>query len=253
MNEAQKGETPIMKLLRNLACTIYSTTILMAVAVGARVRAEPTSSVGSASLDLATAYLFRGVTVTDALVAQPALKAEVLPGLTLGAWGNMDLESDHGRYREREFSEIDLSASWSLPIEGPSLALGYIEYIYPHADVSPDRELFVSIGFNTLLQPAVTAYWGVDGVVRGELYAEASVAHAFDLFEGLALDISAIVAARSSDNRESGASHAVLSAALRYEFVKAGVAWVPALDDEVLPDDVHLRDVVGTVSLSVNF
>ncbi|MCX7817705.1 MAG: hypothetical protein N2652_00565 [Kiritimatiellae bacterium] len=215
--------------------------------------AEEAKTVGTATLDLATAYLFRGATVTDTFVAQPSLKAEVLPGLTLFAWGNMDLDSDGGKYRTREFSEIDLSASWALPIEGPSVSVGYIEYMYPHADLGPDREVFASVGADVLLQPTLTVYWGLDGVVHRELYGEAAIAHSVDLVEGFALDLSALVAARSSDTRESGFSHAVLSAALRYEFVKAGVAWVPALDDDVLPDESHIREVVGTLSFSVNF
>ncbi len=240
-----RGFLPCVRLRR--AATLALATFVVPL------MAEDAEPVGSASLDLATAYIFRGATVTDTFVAQPAFKAEVLPGITLGAWGNMDLDSDGGRYREREFSEIDLTASYAIPIEGPSLSLGYIEYLYPHADVGPDRELFVSLGLDVLLQPAVTAYWGVDGIVHRELYAEASISHSFDLVGGLALDLSAVLAARHSDRRESGLSHAVLGAALRYEFVKAGVAWLPALDDDVLPDDVHVRDVVGMLSFGVEF
>lgn len=242
-----------MKLRRIPSSSGRRVAITLLAAIALPVMAEESEPVGSASLDLATAYIFRGATVTDTFVAQPAVRAEVLPGLTLGAWGNMDLDSDGGRYREREFSEIDLTASYAIPIEGPSLSIGYIEYVYPHADVGPDRELFVSLGLDVLLQPVVTAYWGVDGIVHRELYAEASISHSFDLVGGLALDLSAVLAARHSDRRESGLSHAVLGAALRYEFVKAGVAWLPALDDDVLPDEVHVRDVVGTLSFGVEF
>lgn len=165
----------------------------------------------------------------------------------------MDLDSDGGRYRTRELSEIDLTASYALPIEGPSLTVGYIEYLYTHADVGPDRELFVSAGLDVPLQPTVTAYWGLDGSVQRELYAEASTSHSFELVGGLALDLSARIAARHSDHREYGLSHAALGAALRYELVKLGIAGLPTLNDGVLPDAAHVREVVGTLSFSVDF
>jgi len=240
---------PLDHFLRSSKCVVAAALSALAV----QLRASEGQPVGSATLDLATAYLFRGATVTDTYVAQPSLKAEILPSLTIGVWGNMDLDSDGGRYRTREFSEVDLTASYAIPIERPSLSLGYVEYLYPHSDIGPDRELFVSAGVDVLLHPTVTGYWGVDGAVHRELYAEVSIAHSFDLAEGLALDLSAVLAGRYSDRRETGLSHAVLAAALRYGVVKAGVAWVPVLDRDVLPDDVHNTEVVGTLSFNVDF
>lgn len=67
--------------------TLFSpATTLLWVALPPPLMAAEAESVGTVSLDLATAYMFRGVTVTDTLVAQPALKSQVGPGLTLGAW-----------------------------------------------------------------------------------------------------------------------------------------------------------------------
>jgi len=82
--------------------------LLMCVALPIARAAEDDVSAGAVSLDIASAYVFRGATLNDGWVAQPALSVSPLPGLSLGLWANLDLEDYGGRLKDGQFSEVDL-------------------------------------------------------------------------------------------------------------------------------------------------
>ena len=217
----------------------------------------------SASLDLASAYVFRGYTLNDALVIQPGI--EVSGPVTVGVWANMDTD-DYTADTSGQFSEIDLYASYDLPIECDTLGLsiGYTEYTYPSASGGgdADREILLSTSLDVPLAPTLDIYYGVDGAIKEALYVELGFGHTLAVTEEVSCDLSATLAYLDPKDGESGFSHANLGAAVGYKMFSLGVTYIAQLDDEVLPDTVETVDgislgydvdVVVTLGISADF
>jgi uncharacterized protein (TIGR02001 family) len=227
--------------------------------------------------DLASAYVFRGVTLNDGLVVQPYIEVSGLP-VDLGVWANYDVDDYDGNANDGQFSEIDLYASYALPlpIEVASFSVGYTEYTYPgsggDAEVTTapdgtataestfgesDREVSLGAEVNAPLSPAVTVYYGLDGGIDGDVYVEAGLGHELEVAEGLALELGATLGYLSPDaeDADDGFSHWTASASLGYKILSAGVTYIGQIDDDVLPDGEGAYDVevVGTLGLSHEF
>ncbi len=238
----------------------------------------------SVSGDLVSAYVFRGDTFNDGLVFQPgceigAMKlGETALPLTLGVWGNLDIDDYDGALNEGEFSEIDiyLSADIPMPVEKLGLSVGYCEYAYPTATteeevvdpvtgatsteivgLSADREVNVGLSVDTFLAPSVTLYYGVDGGIEETLYAEAAVGHSVEVGGGLSLGLEAKAGYLSPESGSDGFKDLVLTASASWKALSASVSYIGQLDDEILVDvedgggyDV---DVVGKIGLAQTF
>lgn len=212
----------------------------------------------SLTLDAASAYVFRGDTFNDGLVLQPGLETALPYGITVGVWGNLDLDDYDGAVVENQFSEIDLYASYDVPVEAVDLSIGYTEYAYPGAEGDADREVGVSVG--TAVQSVdlgLGVYYGLDGGIKKSLYAEATAGTSLDLSEGLALDLGTVVGYSDPDEGESGFSYYSVSAGLSYGIVGASVAYYGQIDDDVLVDvedgGTYDAEVVAMVSLAQDF
>lgn len=210
------------------------------------------------SLDVASAYVFRGSTFNDELVAQPGLEISGLP-VVLGVWGNFDIGDYDNTLEEREFSEIDFYASYEVPLklELVSLSVGYTEYMYPTGAIDADRELSLGASFNVLLSPSLTIYYGMDGGIQKNVYVEAGVSHDIELNEKVTLGLEAALGYLSPDEGEDGLTHYTVSAGLSYDKFSASVTYVGQGDDDVLPDvdDGGTYDVkvFGTIGVAYDF
>ncbi|HSR87586.1 MAG TPA: hypothetical protein VLL07_01425, partial [Pontiella sp.] len=122
-------------------------TITTMIAAGL-VASVATASV-DVTLDLASAYVFRGVTFNDGAVFQPGIEAsglglpEEYGAVAVGAWANYDIDDYGDTLESSEFSEVDWYLSYSLPtfVEGLDLFVGYTEYTYPAAGVDEDGNI----------------------------------------------------------------------------------------------------------------
>ena len=205
------------------------------------------------TLDVASANVFRGSTLNDGLVVQPGLEVS-LHGFTLGAWGNLDLDDYDGRVEKNQFGEIDLYASYAIPVDFATLSIGYIEYTYPGYAVEADREVNLGVGLDVLLNPQVTVSYGVDGGVDKSLHVGAGIGHSIALAEGFGLDLGATVAYVDIDGGESGFADYTVSAALTHGPFAASVTYIGQIDDDVLPDGpgAYDVDVVGMLSFALD-
>ena len=223
------------------------------------VKAETT-----VGLDIASAYIFRGTTINDSFVAQPSLEA-VGHGVTLGTWANLDLDdSDNGAYEAGNISEVDLYASYELPlgITNLSISTGYSEYTYPRAGgsvgadgttvepVDADSEFNLVAEANLPLSPTLGVYYGVDGAIDQSVYTEATIGYEKELPAGLTGTAGALIAYLNPDEGEDGFSHAALSAGLEYGMFSVGITYFVETDDDVLVID---EDVLGTIGFSHDF
>jgi uncharacterized protein (TIGR02001 family) len=203
----------------------------------------------SVSLDVASAYVFRGTTFNDGLVLQPGLEVSGLP-VTVGVWGNYDIGDYDDALEENEFSEIDIYASYDIPVEALDLSVGYTEYLYPNAEAVADREVSLSAGFDLPLAPSVAVYYGIDGGIEKSLYAEVGAGHEFTIGESLGVELGVTVGYMDPDEGESGFSHYTATVGTSFGCVGASVTYIGEIDDDVLETDT---DVVGMLSVAKDF
>jgi len=238
---------------------------VVAMATVALVSPAARAAEATVGLDLASAYVFRGVTFNDGLVAQPSLEVAGLP-VTLGVWANNDIDDYNDTFESGQFSEVDLYASYAIPVEGVDASIGYTEYTYPGAgSVSmvgtnavatrgiADREVSASLGLDAPLAPSIGLYYGLDGAIEEQFYADLSVGHDLDLAEGIGLSLGALVSYKvqpDGSTADDGFDRYELSASVGYSIASVGVTYIGEIDDDVLMVD---EDVVVSAGISHSF
>lgn len=159
--------------------------LALTLAAGALVCAlAPAVQAANVSLDVpvVSKYVWRGIEANKEAVLQPSLTVALPYGLSFNLWGNMDLtgygeEAGYGN-RSGEFTELDLTGSWSYSLSPITLTGGIISYIFPGIGAST-HELFVSAAADVIAKPTLSVYSDVDEV-KGS-YFLLGLAHSFGL------------------------------------------------------------------------
>ena len=167
-----------------------------AVAAPAPVQG-PTANV---AVPVLSAYVWRGIVVTDKPVVQPNATISS-HGFSLNTWANYNLTDAYSKESENEFSEVDLTLSYSRAVGPVTLGASYAEYLYPHqtligadgtASAAPGtREVQASVSFTSVpLTPTLTLVRDIDEI--GGFYASLAFSQSFSLSDkvGLALGFS---------------------------------------------------------------
>ncbi len=228
-------------------------SVLFGVGAGSAEAAEV-----SASLDVASAYVFRGVTFNDGFVAQPGLEVSgfSIP-LTIGVWANLDIGDYGGVVDGGQFSEIDLYGSADIPlsVDWLGLSVGYTECTYPSGGGKADREVNLTGELGLLLSPSFSVNYGVGGAIENSLYLELGLGHEIEWAESFSVGINAAMAYLKPDEGDGGFSHNALTAGVSYSLFSASLTYLGQVDDEVLPDGAGSYDVkvYGTVGVSYEF
>lgn len=139
----------------------------------------PTSSIESAS-----EYVFRGVSLGASSI-QPRTEISTSSGITVGAWYSAGLGPDSSVQRD----EIDLYASYAVPLEGPvSVDVGGTYYFYPQTagtifdtdgGVAGSYEVYGAVGLDDVfLSPKGTVYYDF---TLENLTLEGEIEHTVDL------------------------------------------------------------------------
>ncbi len=226
--------------MKVVAKSVAAMALAALVAAPAARAAEAT--VGA---DVASVYVFRGVTLSDEVQVQPYMEVSGLP-VDLGVWASFDTDAE-------SVIETDFYGSYALPFEGIDASVGYTEYSYGAGAF--DREVSLSTGFDLPLAPSVGLYYMVDssGGYDGQFYADLSVGHDLELAEGVGLSVGALISyiVQGDDIAgDDGLNHYELSASLGYSMFSAGVTYVGEIDDDVLVVD---EDLVVSVGVSHSF
>ena len=164
---------------------------------------DPSGPVVTASADFNSAYIWRGLTLNDGWIFQPALD---IGGLKLGSipigvniWSIFNLDDFGGSVRKNQFSEVDITLSAEL---GAGFEASYIEYIYTagafadsSVSVPGTREIALSWTQEMPFTPTVTLYYDMKEVGGG--FLQLSLARAFDLSEKASLSLQADVGVAS--------------------------------------------------------
>lgn len=215
------------------------------------------------TMDFASAYVFRGVTLLDGASFQPGIEAsglglpEAYGSVAVGIWGSADLEGDN----EDTFQETDYYVSYSLPIETVDVSVGYTEYAY--AAGSSDKEVSLGLGYD-LSGVGISAaiYRGVGGGIGSTIYAELGIGYDIEVSEELGISLGARVGFVEPEEGDGGFNDYDLSIGASYalnDVWSLGLSgtYIGQGDDEILADvdDGGLYDVsfVGMLSLGASF
>lgn len=200
-----------------------------------------------------SAYIASGTTVNDGWVFMPYLEVSdfVFAGksipLTLGFWGNMDLDEKFpgdDSYAAGRFSEVDLNATFDLAsvfgLEDVIFSAGWLCYVYPQNGAESDQLIDAKLGCKKCpLTPTFRAKYRFSGPSKDKCEIGFMIGHTFDLENNLWLNLGAdvwyiIQAPGSAD--DDGFACADFTAKLGYGSVYAFGTYVSQIDDKVLPD-----------------
>ena len=220
-------------------------------------------------VDTNSAYVWRGITFNDGLVLQPSLDV-AKDGFGLNVWGNMDLDNYDGNINSGQFSEIDLTLSYSIPIEIIDLSVGYIEYLFPGAAAEAAREIYMSIGYSIPpvegLSIGLDAYYEVDEIE--DYYISMSISYGCNVNDkiGVEAGVSAgLIGEDYSVGADGGMNDYNFSLSASYAIdeslsISANINYTGSFDDtDVLPeyDNVGFAaydvEAYGGISISYAF
>lgn len=156
-------------------------------------------------LDLFSSYVWRGLSLTNKPVAQPAVWVSFPAGnasITVGGWSTIDLGkyddvnddiSESGGTSAFNFAEFDPYAEVSFAAGNATLTGGVTGYIYPNdAGLTSDFntiEIYGKAGLDVPLSPELAIYYDVDKI-KGA-YIEGSISHSLAASEKVSIDLGA--------------------------------------------------------------
>lgn len=210
------------------------------------------------NMDVNSAYVSRGVTYNDGLVLQPSL--DVLKGgFGVNVWGNMDIDDYDGIMDSGEFSELDLTMTYSRAFDKLTLTGGVIGYVYSAGGGDKtSAELYGSGSYALVdnLSLGLAVYYDVDEF-KDTCYSLASLAYTQPVGDKISVTGTAAAGymARASKYGESGFNEYKLSLKATYALTDtlglgANINYTDAIDDDVLATDVN---TYGGVSVSCKF
>jgi opacity protein-like surface antigen len=231
--------------------------VMMLMAGGPAAAAEATAAV-----DVNSAYVWRGITFNDGMVAQPSI--DVTNGkFGINVWGNYDIDDYDGALDDNEFSEVDLTLYYGFTLDPVEIGIGVIEYLFP-GGAEGTHEAYLSLGLPIAggLSLGAAAYYDFDQV--DGFYGNVSIAYGLDLSESFSMEISAAAGYADEDFAEAyggedgGLFDYTLSLGLSYAVTEAwslsaSINYVDTLDDDVLLEDLADTNLYGGVSVAYAF
>lgn len=205
--------------MKGLRSFILAVMVVM-VGISGIAYAEGPKVSGSASVDLMSRYVWRGLTLSESAVVQPSV-AITYEGFGASIWGNYDTDT-------KELNETDYTLSYAFSVDKFNLAVGYIYYAL---DGIPDtQELYFSVAYDTLLSPTLAYYQDIKEGKGGFLIV--SIAHSFEVAKDLNLNLGAsasynfkneVMGYDANGNEFSNLYNGEISASLKIPVFKAAV------------------------------
>jgi len=147
--------------------------------------AEEIEKTGTASVDITSNYVWRGIKLSHSYSVQPSVGI-TYGGFSTSLWSSWD--SDYGNSDQGELAETDLVLEYGRSFDKLSVAAGYIYYGLD--TIGDTQEVYLSLGYDVILAPSLTVYY--DYELGQGAFAELSVGHTFE-FGKIALDLGALV------------------------------------------------------------
>lgn len=216
----------------------------------------------TAFVDLNSAYVWRGITFNDGLVAQPSLDV-TNGGFGINIWGNFDIDDYDDTLDDNEFSEVDMTLYYGFSLQQLEIELGLAEYLFP-AGGEGTRELYASLGRPLAggLSLGMTAYYDVDEV--DGWYGNLSLSYGRDITDALGVEASAAVGLADKDfaaaygGQDSGWYDYCFSLGVSFAVTDvlslgANINYTDTLDEDVLPDEIVDSNLYGGISIAYSF
>ena len=219
---------------------------VIATTMAAFLVAQVASAI-SATVHIASAYVFRGATFNDGIVVQPGVEGEVA-GYTVGVWANIDID-DAGA--DDQVSEIDLYISKDLgSVAGWDVSAGYCEYTYPGAAGNGESELSLSAsGAISGFDVSLAAYANIAEESTPNFY-EASTGGSTSvaglaLDYGIALGYSADESDAAGNELETGVGYVAYSVSYDTAGGTISATYIDGRDDDIVDVDESLVFAYG--------
>ncbi|MCL1920778.1 MAG: hypothetical protein FWG50_06825 [Kiritimatiellaeota bacterium] len=226
------------------------------------------------ALDAYSAYVWRGLVLTDEPVWQPgATLGMSLFGYGKGygsVWSSFDATRRNRQTAFGGLGEMDYTAGYEVDLDGLTLGAGHIWYTYPKAN-GPDyahstREAFVALAYNNAYAvPFAEVYY--DYAIAEGIYATVGLCKEVEVADGFTVGAEMSVGGGSDGYMEcqfDGANGKMWlidgNAALRASYaltdsitIGARIAWMSLFDDRL--KGASRRDAIlwGGINLSVMF
>lgn len=207
----------------------------------------------SGGADLGSAYVWRGITFNDGTVFQPWLDVTKGP-FNVNVWVNYDIDDYDGALDGGEYSEIDLSASWTFDLEIVDVSVGLIEYTFPGGGPGT-TEIYSGVSYDTPIENlglSLTVYYDIDELK--DYYASLGVSYSYEIKEGITIDGSLSLGFAGDEYSASGDGGMYdlgVSVAVSYAYKEdisfsASVNYTTTMDEDILPEqDVETYFLIG--------
>jgi hypothetical protein len=227
----------------------------------------------SGTLDLYTAYVWRGMVLNDRPVYQPGATLSYATAdfgsFSFGAWGNADMSDRSGHRTGGGLNEIDYTAAYSVDVSDFSLGLGHIWYTFPKASgqdyYNSTREVYASVAYNNdIVTPSLALYY--DYAVMDGYYGLASLSKAITLTDQLELGLTTSLGAGDDDYMgyfgvtESGFMDFNVGASLTYSLtdnlsIGGKIMWTTLVDSDARSAEAYWDEDLlwGGVNLAASF
>lgn len=245
--------------------SIIATAMILCIGIlsTSAMAAEATATMGVAS-----AYVWRGQTFNDGAVVQPSIDVSAENGLGFNVWGNYDLSDYNNTVNSREFSELDLTGYYNFSLGKADMGVGIISYLFP-AGAAETAEIYLSVGTEIVkgLSVNVTGYYDIDALDEFS-YGTLSLSYGYDITKELNAAIAGKIAyagdkfAKAAGGLDGGLYDYTIALTLGYAIsdkwsISTGVTYVDALDDDNLKDKSAGgkldTNTFGSISLSYAF
>jgi hypothetical protein len=246
--------------LKAIKAWIGGFLVMMVFGAGMAGAADVVAGVG-----LNSAYIWRGITFNDGLVAQPSMDVTA-GGFGFNVWGNFDIEDYDGSLEKGEFSEIDLTLSYTAGTGPLSVTGGFIEYLFPTTESGGGlgtREFFLDISSEPLdgFVLGVTGYYDVDEVE--DYYITPYVGYTLPVSNAVSMDLGASCGYAGKDfsrlvsgGTDSGFHEYTVTLGAGYSVgsvsLSALVGYTDTLDKDVLPEEAVDVNFFGGFGFSIS-
>lgn len=185
----------LMKVGLSAAAAMMSAGLL-AAGTNELEEAEDKFISAEVSVDVMSSYMWRGQILSDVPVWQPGatLSADLgdYGALNANVWSSFRLTSrrDGTPVSGMGNQEIDYTVSYAKSLGDFDLEAGHIWYTFPNSrNEGNSEELYLSVAYNNdFVTPTAAVYWDYrDNDDDGLFYGSLSLAHEFELTEGLTL------------------------------------------------------------------
>ena len=239
---------------------------VIAVAVASSLVAMAASADTRVNVDVASAYVYRGVTEVDDLVVQPSIEVsgfgmpEEYGTIAFGAWGSTAPFEDS----YDNLHETDWYLTYTLPelVTNLNLYVGFTEYMYP----IPLGEKEINLGADYTLGDFVlgaSANFMTDDenpLTESQKYFDFFADYALDVSEDVDVSVGGLVSimlqgdGNSTIGLDDGFNHAELYGAFSYDIndmwdLGASLTYIAQLDSDVLTDAAHDKGLVAMFSI----